>query len=76
MSNVTLILDISTEQKSQFYSEIYVFVTQQMKSLLSDYIQFHADDIHEDLFLMNRINDEEANRMQQILLRNSKAEIF
>ena len=45
------ITGITTDQKDQFYSELYVFLTEQIRQTLTDLITYKREDLHEDIVI-------------------------
>ena len=65
------ITGITTDQKDQFYSELYVFLMEQTRQTLSDLIVAKREELHEDIVTSYDQTQKERDRILQNITKES-----
>ncbi|KAL4497056.1 hypothetical protein ABPG72_002212 [Tetrahymena utriculariae] len=65
------ITGITTDQRDQFYSELYVFLMEQTRQTLSDLVSSKREELHEDIVTTYEQSQKERDRILQNITKES-----
>ena len=65
---------VTTDSRDQFYSELYIFLVEQMRQTLNDLVQNKKDELHEDLVVSQEHSSKERDKLIFALTKESNSD--